>query len=100
MFLLTALVELLVLRRRCARWNIPPCIISVAAFSGIVWLLNWMLMNWGEDTPEMAPSDAFDWMCVGISIVLYLLAFTVAALIPAGLTAFIYRKHRSIALKR
>jgi hypothetical protein len=94
MFVLTALVKLFVLRRRYGRWSFSRCVVSVAVFSSVVWLMNWMLMNWGSDTPEMEPSDAFEWVSVGIMVLIYLLTFMAIALIPARVTAFIYRKLR------
>jgi biotin transporter BioY len=101
MFVLTAFVELFALRRRYGRWGFSGCIISVAAFSGIVWMMNWILMNWADKIPEEAlPLDTADRMCIGLSVLLGLLAFMVVALIPAGITALIYRKLRSTDLKR
>jgi uncharacterized membrane protein len=93
MFGLTALVELFALRRRYGRWSLPDCIISVAVISGIVWMMSWILMTWGDAIPaEALPLDTADRICIGLSVLFGLLAFMVVALIPAGITAFIYRQ--------
>lgn len=92
MFGLTAVMELFVLRHCYGRWSFPRCIISVVVFSGIVCLIGWMLMDQGDEASKMEPPFGYDWMWLGLYVLISLLTFMVIALLPAGMAAIIYRK--------
>jgi hypothetical protein len=64
----------------------------VAAFSGIVALAGWMIINWNDTTDTEQPTYAIEWMMVGLAGLLYLFLFMVVAMIPAGLVALAYCK--------
>jgi amino acid permease len=93
MFILTALLQFFMLRRRSNRLSILGTVLRVAVFSGIIWVTSWMMIDWGDDLVALAqdsPSFFEKMLIIGILF----LVFTAMALIPAGTVALIYRKSK------
>src|SRR6266516_2723653 len=87
MFALTALVELLALRRWHGRRSVLFCVVSVAVFSGVLWLTSAMTLfhiHWGWKAAGEPPMSGSEWVMVSFFVVLDVLLFSVIALIPAG----------------
>ena len=98
MFALTALVELIVLRRWHGRRSVLFCIVSVAFFSGVLWLTTGITLfqiRWGWKTASEPLPSGSELLVVGLFIVLDVLLFSFVALIPAGSVAFLYRRFRN-----
>ena len=98
MFAATAAVEFCVLRRWFGRRSLAACVFSVAIPSGFVWTaFSWALtaigLSW-KATSE-PPLTGTDYFGLSFFFVVWVLILSVAALIPAGLTAMIYRRFRS-----
>jgi hypothetical protein len=96
-FALTAAVEFFVLRRWFGRRSLVMCVFGVAIPSGIFWAaLTWVLV-WIQ-FPNMDSEGGLTgrdfFMLVGFFIV-WGIIFSGISLVPAGLTAIIYRRLRS-----
>ena len=100
MFALTALTEFGVLWRWYGRKSIRTCIVGVAAFSGVVWMmccttLSWLQWGWKASTEP--PISGSEWVPIGLLILFDVLLLSAVALIPAGLVALVYCRVRSKA---
>ena len=94
----SALVEFLLLRRWYPRRSLPFCIILGGAFGGVVWsIYSWMLY-WTMASPYTKhATDHPQTLGVAGGIAIYVVTtwiFCGVALIPASLTAIIYRRCR------
>ena len=96
MLVITALVELCVVRIWSRRRGFVFCITLVAAFSGVFWAAFYFAyldaahgptLPRPENTPPPVGSGD-SWAIV--MFLVYALIFGVIALIPAGITAFVY----------
>jgi hypothetical protein len=98
MFTLTVLLEIFALMRWHGRRSVLFCVISVAVFSGVLWLTSAMTLfhiRWGWKAASESPLSSSDWLMLGFFVLLDVLLFSLVALIPAGSVAFIYRRFRS-----
>ena len=101
MLVITALVELCVLRIWSRRQGLAFCVTLVAVLSGVFWtafLFAYLEAAHGPTLPR--PANTLPPVGSGVSweIVMFLIhavIIGVVAVIPAGLTAFIYRRFRS-----
>ena len=101
MLVITALVELCVLRVWSRRRGLAFCVTFVAAVSGIFWAA--FLFAYDAAHSPFLPRPANTQPPVGsgaswaiVMFLIYALIISVVALIPAGLTAMIYRRFRSV----
>ena len=98
MFASIAAVEFCVLRRCFGRRSLAVCVFSVAIPSGIFWTaVTWMLtaigVSWkAASEPSLTGANYFG---LSFFFVVWVLILSIVALIPAGLTAMIYRRFRS-----
>ena len=101
MLVVTALVELCVLRAWSRRRGLAFCVTLVASVSGIVWaafLFAYLDAAHGPFLPRPANTQPPVGSGASWAIVMFLihaLIISIVALIPAGLTAMIYRRFRS-----
>jgi hypothetical protein len=101
MFVITTLVELCALRLWSRRRGFAFCVTVVAAVSGIFWtgfFFTYLEAAHGPSLPRPANTppplgSGYDWMVV--MFLIYAVIIGAVALIPAGLTAMIYRRFRS-----
>jgi hypothetical protein len=101
MLVITALVELCVLRVLRRRRSLAFCITLVAAVSGVFWaafLFAYLDAAHGPFLPRPANipppvGSGASWAIV--MFLIHALIISIVALIPAGLTAMIYRRFRS-----
>jgi hypothetical protein len=102
MLAITALVELCVLRVWSRRRGLAFCIVLVAWSSGVFWAavyFSYLEAAHGPtiprpaNTPEPVGSGA-SWQIV--MFLIHAAIIGMVTLIPAGLTAFIYRRFRSV----
>jgi len=95
MFASAALVELCVLRRWFSRRSLAVCVGAVSVASGVFWLACAVALSLigvgGKAATEPAMSGS-EMVTAGILLVLDATLLSVLALIPAGLTAVIYRR--------
>src|ERR1700690_4031105 len=98
MLVVTAAVEYCVLRRCHHRHSLKFCILIVAILSGVFWaafLWTFALIaasgRPAHDPPTIG--SGLDWAI--LFFVIAVLLFSGVALIPAGITAIIYRRFRS-----
>src|ERR1035437_8410078 len=93
-FASTAALELLVLRRWFGRRSLAACIFGAAIPSGIFWMVVIMITIWmGLRAKAEAPPTPSELLIdFGFGSLLWALIMSVVALIPAGLTAIIYRR--------
>jgi hypothetical protein len=100
MLAITALVELCVLRTWSQRRSSAFCVILVAALSGVFWTTflfgcldaaHGPTLSRPANTPPVGSGAS--WTIVMFMIYAVIIGMT--ALVPAGLTAFIYRRFRS-----
>lgn len=95
MFVSTAVVEFLVLRRWFGRRRLMVFVGSVSVLSGVFWLacallLTWVNIGWkSASEPVMSTSDKVD---AGLLLMLDAALLSVIALVPAGFVAAIYRR--------
>jgi uncharacterized BrkB/YihY/UPF0761 family membrane protein len=98
-FILVIVVELcflLLWRRR----GLAACIMLGALVSGILWtIISWTFSYIGTlsdvDAMREPPLAIADYFVYGFFFVVWVLISSGIALVPAGLTAFIYRRFRS-----
>jgi hypothetical protein len=97
LFASTAALELFVLRRWYSRRSLGACILGGAFSSGVCWGVFTVIYIWiGVSAKAEAPptlSEVF--IDFGFGSLLWAVIMSVVALIPAGLTAMIYRRFRS-----
>jgi hypothetical protein len=93
----TAAIELCVLRRWFGRWSLAVCVFGGAIPSGIFWGVAMVISIWiGVSAKAEAPPTPSEIILdFGLGSILWALIMSVAALIPAGLTAVIYRRFKS-----
>ena len=96
MLALTALIELCALRLWSRRRGFAFCVTVVAAVSGICWAafyFTYLEAAHGSSLPKPIntppPVGSGDSWAI-VMFLIYTLIFSVVALIPAGVTAFIY----------
>jgi hypothetical protein len=96
-FASTAAVEFCVLRRWFGRRSLAVCIFGGAIPSGIFWGVAMVISIWiGVSAKAEAPPTPSEIVLdFGFGSILWVLIMSVVALIPAGLTAMIYRRFRS-----
>jgi hypothetical protein len=100
LFTITALIEFCVLHVWSQRRGLVFCITLVAAFSGIFWaafLFTYLEATHATDLSRPVntspPVGSGDFWAI-VMFLIYALIISVAALIPAGITAFLYKKFR------
>ena len=94
----TAAVEFCVLRRWYHRRSLAVCVFGAAIPSGIIWtLLSWTFAWIGSRAKAAGepPLTGSDYFTLAGFFVIWTLILSGVALLPAGLTAFIYRRFRS-----
>ena len=102
MLVVTALVELCVLRVWSRRRGLAFCVTFVAVVSGILWaafLFAYLDAAHGPFLPRPANTPPPVGSGASWAIVMFLIhamIISVLALIPTGLTAMIYRRFRSV----
>ena len=101
MLAITALIALCALRIWSRRRNLAFCVTFVAAVSGVFWaafLFAYLDVAHGPFLPRPANTPPPVGSGASWAVVMFLihaLIISVVALIPAGLTAMIYRRFRS-----
>jgi hypothetical protein len=96
-FTSTVAVEFFVLRRWFGRRSLAACIFGGAIPSGVFWGVAMVIYIWISVSAKAAAPPTFSeiFMDFGFGSILWALIMSVVALIPAGLTAMIYRRFRS-----
>jgi hypothetical protein len=93
LFASTAVLEFCVLRRWFDRRSLGTCILGGAFSSGIFWGVFTMIFIWiGVNAKAEAPPTLSEVIDFGFCSIFWALIMSVVALIPAGLTAMIYRR--------
>jgi len=93
-----AVAEFLVLRRCFGRWSLATCIFGVAISGGVFWtVLSWLLARFGSKVEAVTKGvmNGSDYIAAGFFFVVWVLILSSIALIPAGLTAMIYKRFRN-----
>ena len=96
MFLAMAAVEFCVLLRWFGSWNLATCVFSGALFSGVIWTVLSGVSAWlgSTETAIGEPLSGKDYFMLGFGFVGWVFILSGIALVPTGLTAFIYRKYK------
>ena len=97
-FASTAVVEFCVLSRWFGRRSLAVCVFGVAIPSGVFWTMFSWTLAWIGSRAKAAtegPLASSDYFMLGCFFVVWTLIFSGVALIPAGLTAVIYRRSKS-----
>ncbi|HEY1719424.1 MAG TPA: hypothetical protein VGH42_14185 [Verrucomicrobiae bacterium] len=100
MFLTMAVVEFCVLLRCQRRRSLAACIISGAVFGGIFWTVFSWVCSYAAVRADIdamkEPTLTFsDYLMYAFFFLMWVLICSAVALVPAGLTAVIYRRFRS-----
>ena len=97
MFALIAAVEFCVLRRWFGRKSLAACVFYVAIPGGIFWTaFAWALIGIGVSWKAASepPLTGMDYFGLSFFFVVWVFILSGVALVPAGLTALIYRKFK------
>ena len=98
MFVSIAVAEFFVLRRWFGRRSMAVCVFGVAIPGGVFWtVLSWISAWLGSRVKAASepPLAGTDYFALVFFFVVWILILSGIALVPAGLTAVIYRRFRS-----
>jgi len=92
----TAALEFCILKRWFGRWNIAACVFGGALLSGIIWTVLLVVPAWLGSTGTVikGPLSGEDYFMLGFGFVGWVVILSCITLVPAGLTALIYRKYK------
>jgi hypothetical protein len=98
-FVLVAVVEFFILLRWQHRHGLVACIILGALFSGILstilsWAFSYLEIRSDSFAMRESPPTVSDYFMYAFFFVVWVFIWSGIALVPAGLTAFIYRRFR------
>ena len=92
----TAALEFCILKRWFGRWNITVCVFIGALLSGTIWTVLSGVSAWLGSTATAieVPLSGRDFIMLGFGLVGWMFILSSFAMVPAGLTALIYRRFK------